>query len=103
MVALDIRVTTTEGWDQWQWWRLSPRQLHPGDVVDLGQDVKYSNVGPIKHDRSNFGNNPTSLWTITHVTLEGPGRSRIGFLPVQGHGGQIDLHFDHTDRLRVKR
>lgn len=106
MVALDIRVTADEGWDNWQWWRLAPRQLHVDDVVDLGEGVKYTNDGRIKQDRSNFGNNPKSLWTITHITMEGPGRFRIGFLPVPGpgtYGGQIDLVFDHETRLRVKR
>lgn len=103
MVAIDVRVTASEGWDQWQWWRLPPYQLHPFDIVDLGTTVRYSNAGPIKHDRSNYGNNPTSLWTITHVTLERPGRYRLGFVPTKGYGGQIDLDFDVQERLLVKR
>lgn len=85
------------------WWRLTPRDVRIGDVVDLS-DIHIT--PPSRVDLYNAAWH----WTICHITMEGPGLLRIGFLPVLsgggrtlGRGGQVDLRYHHTDRLRVKR
>lgn len=105
MVVLTV---TTDG-GPYQWFLLTPKDVHVDDVIDLGHDVTYyTQQGPIPNNsaqwrRTGVGQNQGTLWRITHVTLAGQGMYRIGFLPEKGWGGQIDLDFYWTDRLRVMR
>jgi hypothetical protein len=94
-----VVVSVNSDGGSYPWFLLTPNDVHVDDVVDLGAETTYTTM-----KQPYGGQNSTSEWRVTHVTLEGQGYYRLGFLPEKGWwGGQIDLHFHYTDRLRVMR